>query len=189
MPIGILQKKAKLTDLLSAVPAGFSQKLLVSNELKNILNEFVEDVFQFVSCKIQANDLSYEYWLSVPLTTSFELIDFKQSEVTTRRTNPEGGFNFEQVNISTLEEFNNYLAGQSDLERWKTIINRVNISESASKDIFVLTHVEGGLGYYVSERVMNALLAHGITGIEFKPINLTSNEWLHEHRNAIYGKA
>lgn len=88
MPIGILQKKAKLTDLLSAVPAGFSQKLLVSNELKNILNEFVEDVFQFVSCKIQANDLSYEYWLSVPLTTSFELIDFKQSEVTTRRTNP-----------------------------------------------------------------------------------------------------
>ncbi|WP_412468548.1 hypothetical protein [Pedobacter sp. KLB.chiD] len=189
MPIGILHKKAKLTALLSAGPAGFSQKLLVSTELKNILNKFGDNVFQFFKCEIQIKNLNYEYWLTNPLYTSFELVDFKQSEVTTRKRSPEGGFYFERVDISTLTEFNDYLASQSDLERWKTIINRVNISESASKDIFVLTHVEGGLGYYISERVKQALLVHGITGIEFKPINLTSNEWLHEYRSAIYGKA
>ncbi|RDC57402.1 hypothetical protein DU508_09610 [Pedobacter chinensis] len=188
-PKGILHKKAKLTDLLSTVPPGFTPKLLVSNSFKIILEEFEEELFQYFPCDVLSKNVPYKYWLASPLMTKLDNVDFKLSDVEVRKSKPEGGTYLERVQVSTLNEFNDYLQAQGILS-WKTTISRVEVKNNVKDNIFVLTNVDGGVGYYVSETFKNAVEYHGLTGIEFMPSNMTFVEWLHGgSREKIYGKA
>ena len=52
----------------------------------------------------------------------------------------------------------------------------------------MLRHVEGGVKYVVSEKLKKEIEDASCTGIEFMPVELTLNEWLHGERQKIYGK-
>ncbi|MBB2148268.1 imm11 family protein [Pedobacter gandavensis] len=187
MPRGILHKKAKLTDLLSACSPGFERRLLVSKLLKNLWELFDNEHFQFFDCDVITKNLTYEYWLMNPLISNFEFVDFQRSTVVIRKVKPDGGSFLEEVPITSLKEFKAFLEILGIVDRGRTFISRVCLLDNIPKDVFALNHVHGGVGYYVSEKVKNAIEVSGITGIEFAPISLTFHEWSYEYRNSIYG--
>ncbi|MBB2148004.1 imm11 family protein [Pedobacter gandavensis] len=187
MPRGILHKKAKLTDLLTACSPGFERRLLVSKSLKDLWELFDHEHFQFFDCDVITKNLIYEYWLMNPLVTNFEFVDFQNSTVVTRKRKLEGGTFLEEVPVTSLNEFNVFLETLDIVDRGMTFISRVSLLDDIPNDVFVLSHVDGGVGYYVSEKVKKAIEVSNITGIEFAPISLTFHEWTHEHRNSIYG--
>ncbi len=185
--IGILHKKAKLTDLISTVPAGFSRKLLISPALKVVFEKFDKDFFQYFKCKVLSKDVAYEYWVVNPVVSVFENVDFLKSDVSTRKPKPEGGGTYlESVDVSTLSEFNTYLAAQGR-DSWRTSIDHVYFKAETTDDVFALANVGGGIGYYVSENFKTAIEHQGFTGIEFAPSTLNLVEWLHNERKKHYG--
>jgi hypothetical protein len=183
--IGILHKKAKLTDLLSTVPAGFTRKLLISKPLKEVFEKFDRRLFQYFQCTVEFKDTAIEYWIVNPIISIFENVDFSKSEVVSRKRKPEGGTYLEPVKLSTLYEFNEYLALQGE-DSWNTSIEHVQIKEDTKDDFFALGNVEGGVGYFVSENLKSAIEHHSFTGIEFVPSNLNAIEWLHNERKNRY---
>jgi hypothetical protein len=188
MPIGILHKKAKVTDLLRTVPPGFTLKLLMSKLLKDLWRSFDNKNFQFFACDVQGKNISYEYWLLSPISSNLELIDFKKSEVTIRKRKPEGGTFLERVEVDNLTDFHKYLDSVGPVNKYDVTIARIYLLPDVDQDVFVLSNVEGGTGYFVSEKFKNAIKAMDITGIELAAISLTLNEWLHNDRENIYGK-
>jgi hypothetical protein len=185
VPKGILSKKAKLTDLLSTVPPGFTPKLLVSDSFKTILEEFDKVLFQYFPCEVLSKNIINNYWLASPLITKLENVDFELSEIETRKSNPKGGSLLERVEITTHIEFNDYLKSQGN-SSWKTTISRVVIKNNVKDDIFAITNVGGGVGYFVSEKFKKTVESQKLTGIEFKPSNLNLNEWLGSERSKYY---
>ncbi|KIA91158.1 hypothetical protein OC25_23155 [Pedobacter kyungheensis] len=183
---GILHKKAKLTDLISTVPAGFTRKLLISPALKVLFEEFDKGFFQYFKCNIRSKEVAYEYWIVNPVVSVFENVDFLQSNVSTRKPKPEGGGTYlEPVKVNTLGEFNTYLTAQGR-DSWRTSIDHVYFKTETTDDVFALANVEGGVGYYVSERFKTAVEQQGFTGIEFAPSTLNMVEWLHNERKKHY---
>lgn len=187
--IGLLHKKAKLTDLISTVPAGFTRKLLISKALKEVFEEFDKGLFQYFQCTVVSKDTTIEYWIVSPIISMFENVDFSKSDVVSRKRKPEGGTYLEPVTLSSLNEFHEYLALQGE-DSWKTTINHIYFKEDIDNDVFALGHVEGGIGYYVSEKFKKTVEDQKLTGIEFMPSNLRLVEWLQGGiREKTYGKA
>lgn len=185
-PKGILYKKAKLTDLLSTVPAGFTPKLLVSSPLKDLLINFNKELFQFFSCDVQDKTLIYEYWLASPLKTDWEFVDFTRTDTLIRKRKPEGGTYQTPLFVNSLESFHKVVEATDPNERWNITVDKINVIPHMDQDIFVLDKVDGGVGYFVSERFKKAVEFHEFTGIEFRPINLNLNEWLNSERSKYY---
>lgn len=184
--IGILHKKAKLTDLVSTVPAGFTRKLLISSALKELFEKLDNGYFQYFKCKVVSKDVVYEYWIVNPVASVFENVDFLQSDIFTRKPKPEGGGTYlEQVKVNTLGEFNTYLTAQGR-DSWRTSIDHVYFKTETTDNVFALANVEGGVGYYVSETFKTAVEQQGFTGIEFAPSTLNMVEWLHNERKKHY---
>ena len=54
----------------------------------------------------------------------------------------------------------------------------------------MLKYVNGGIGYYVSEKLKQEIEDAGCTGIEFQPVELSYNEWTAPggEREKVYGK-
>ncbi|MET0572211.1 MAG: hypothetical protein ABWZ79_12355, partial [Pedobacter agri] len=136
--IGILHKKAKLTDLLSTVPVGFTPKLLVSSALKDLLYNLSPSLFQFFSCDIGKQGINFEYWLASPLETGWDFVDFNRSETLIRKSKPEGGTIQSIVPINSLKEFNDLIALTEPNERWNITVEKVNVLPETNVDLFVL---------------------------------------------------
>ncbi|RQO76698.1 hypothetical protein DBR40_12480 [Pedobacter sp. KBW01] len=184
-PVGTLHKRSKLTDLISAVPAGFTRKLLISKALKGVFERFDSGLFQYFKCHVLSKDTTIEYWIVSPIISMFENVDFSRSDVVSRKRKPEGGTYLEPAALSTLNEFHKYLTLQGE-DSWKTTIDHVYIKEGTVEDVFALGNVDGGVGYYASENFKKTIEQHGFTGIEFAPSNLNSIEWLHNERKNRY---
>lgn len=59
-------------------------------------------------------------------------------------------------------------------------------------DYFFLRYLENGGSYgIVSERLKDEIEKQGITGIEFRPIKISYNEWIKRDgpRDQIYGRS
>ncbi|WP_316851669.1 imm11 family protein [Pedobacter agri] len=188
LSIGILAKKAKLTDLLSTSSVGFTRKLLVSSKFKEILEEVGNSNFQFFECVILINTEEYQYWLISPVLAQYKFVDFFKSDVVARKDKPEGGTYLQAIDVSFNHDFSNFINSQG-IDSWKTVINHVFFKEDLIHDFFALGHVEGGVGYFVSERLKKVIEEQSLTGIEFKPSELNLGEWLGGTRERIYGKA
>ena len=77
-PVGILTAKAKLTDLLSSPVMGFSNKLLISENLKEILLRSNPTYFQLFNCKIRLNDgTKMFYWILNTYIFKLQNLDFE----------------------------------------------------------------------------------------------------------------
>lgn len=184
--IGLLDKKAKLTDLLSTVPVGFAPKLLVSKAFKELFENLAPSLFQFFSCDIEKKGVNFEYWLASPLVTGWNFVDFTRSETLIRKNKPEGGTIQSIVPIDNLADFNDFVSNTHPDERWNITVEKVNVTPEVNVDLFVLDKVDGGVGYFVSERFKQAVEVLELTGIEFKPSQLNLGEWLGQERQKYY---
>jgi hypothetical protein len=185
----ILEKQAKLTDLINASCVGFSLKLLVSDSLKNIIEKYSENKCQFFKSPVIHNkEMINKYWVTNPYNFSMEFIDFKMSTITVRVRKKEGGTEKVILDIIALNDFMESVKFHWNKEEIVTIDN-ILLKDDITDDFFILRHVEGGIKYIVSENLKQEIEEEGCSGIEFQPIELSYNEWvaLGGEREKIYG--
>ncbi|MDY7395725.1 hypothetical protein UMM65_10760 [Aureibaculum sp. 2210JD6-5] len=186
----ILTKKSKLTDLISAPIIGFNKKLLVSSKLKKILMKYRKTGVQFFRSGVFRDNIFYEeYWILNMYEINMDFIDFKKSSFVFRKRKPEGGTYLESVNVNSYDKFKKILSKKNELKFTQFFVDEIRLADKIDQDFFVLNHVNGGVKYVVSEKLKQEIEEEGCTGIEFMPIELTLNEWLHNERGKIYGKA
>jgi len=186
----VLFDKSKLTDLIYVVGMGFTKKLLVSTRLKLLIEGYRKTGLQFF-----ASDILYkgqcvkDYWVLNVYEINMELIDFNKSTFASRQSKHGGGTYLENVDIKSLDDFNEKLKQEENYEQ--LFLHKIKIVENTNQDFFTLLHVEGGVKYVVSEKLKKEIEDAGCTGIEFQPVELSLNEWLQDggEREKIYGKA
>ncbi|MDN3594934.1 hypothetical protein [Zunongwangia endophytica] len=165
--IGILNKDALLTDLLSAPIMGFSEKLLVSNKMKNILDNYIKDNFQSFKCKIKISPSQIvDYWVLNPIKFNKQLIDYKKSEIYLMRGVLQ---KVKKINVSTYKEFK---AESIELLRNKDELINIKFVNLFLKPndvpFFAIDNVKGGFKYFISKEVKNIMIKSKITGVHFE---------------------
>ncbi|RWW98775.1 imm11 family protein [Flavobacterium cerinum] len=187
----ILYPKAKITDLISVVSMGFTLKLLISGKLKSILENYRKTGLQFFKSDIihKGNFIS-DYWILNAYEIDMQFIDYKRSEIVSRKRKSEGGTFLVTEDINTFEEFNRKQNEIKDSDPGSMFIKKIHLIENIDQDFFILLHVEGAVKYVVSEKLKNEIEEAGCTGIEFQPSELSYDEWLAQEgpREKIYGK-
>ncbi|MEH6658595.1 imm11 family protein [Leeuwenhoekiella marinoflava] len=184
----ILEKKAKLTDLISSNGIGFTLKLLISGKLKKILERYSGKKYQFFQAPvIFKNELINDYWLVNSYNFNLEFIDYDKSSINVSIRKKEGGTEPKSVIASNLDKFMKIVNYHKERNEIVTI-TKVVLKKHIKCDFFALRYVGGGL-FTVSEKLKKEIEGAGCTGIEFMPIELTLNEWLHSEREKVYEKS
>jgi hypothetical protein len=186
----VLHSKAQRTDLIDTFgDVGFNFSYLISNKLKEILEKFNIFGFQFFKTYvIQENEKLNDYWVINIFDFAFNYIDFAKTTFFIK--NGLSRDITDEINISDLDHF---LTKINVLKYPETIaISNIFFNEKMKLDLFSIRfHENGGQKGIISERLKNEIEKEGITGIEFKPIELSIYEWLMPggEREKVYGKA
>ncbi len=168
----ILNKKAKLTDLISASIIGFSLKLLISKELKEIIKVHSNTSCQFFEAPIiYKNNYNHNYWLVYPYEINLQNIDFEKSTFALRKRSAEGGTFTENIDVKTIDKFQEILNAREELNYSYFFIKRIVLKANLKDDFFVLRYVEGGIKYIISEDLKKEIENVNCTGIEFRPMD------------------
>lgn len=194
-PIAILEKKAKLTDLISNVCAGGNLHLLMSGKLSKIIKIHRKEGVQFFPSTILTSDNIEinDYFHLNMFVDSNEMIDIKNSTVKYYKKSSDYNLTYkteiEYPQFNDHDDFNHAL--QETKQNMETLfIEKLKLFPNAVEDFFMFRHVEGGVRYVVSEKLRKEIEDAGCTGIEFQPVELSYTEWLQgREREKIYGKA
>lgn len=187
VPIPILHKKSKITDLISCVNATCSGQLIMSKKLKSIILRYRNDGLQFFKTSIIQGDIKYDDYFSMNMYESnMEFVDFIKSNINVRAKKKEGGTELIKVQVNTLEEFLNSIDFHKKKMEIVTIDN-VFLNHMVDEDFFML---KNGVKMIASEKLKKEIESAGCTGIEFRPIELSYNEWTIPggERERVYGK-
>lgn len=183
----VIDEKSNLTDLIQVASIGFNATLVISDKLKKVLKGHGKDGFQYFPLEVFHKGISYtDYWLLHPTKVSMEMVDFEKSEVWMM----EHTFNqVEQLSIKTVEEYNTEKRRIENMG-YPYSIRLTELTLKGGGDFFVISNIEGGYKFFVSEKLKQEIEAANCTGIEFMPYKLTFNEWTTPNglREKIYGK-
>ncbi|NJM79937.1 MAG: hypothetical protein HC854_10525 [Flavobacterium sp.] len=183
----ILHTNAKQTDFIDTYGnVGFSSGYLISNSFKMLLDKFNCYGFQFFKTYIIQNNLLNEnYWQTNIYDFPFEQIDFKNSKFILNDRDNNRKIISEIITFKNIDDFN---VITSKITYPKTIsFNNVVFNKAIDLDFFSLKYSEGYKGI-VSERLKNIIEMEKLTGIEFRPFELSLQEWYHNgEREKIYG--
>jgi hypothetical protein len=186
----VLHSMAKQTDFIDVFgDVGFNFGYLISDKFKQILGEFNCYGFQlFTTYIIQQDKNFYNYWQTNIYDFPFQFVDFKKTNFTLKDRDLNRNVIMNIINFENIDEFNLFV---SNIRYPKMIsFNDVFFNENMDLDFFSLRYIEGAHKGIVSERLKNELVRNEMSGIEFKPIELSLNEWLMPggEREKIYGK-
>lgn len=187
----VLYANAKRTDFIDTYGhIGFLSGCLISNKFKNILDQFNCYGFQFFETHIIQNNQKIDnYWQSNKYDFPYQYIDFRKTIVSIKDSITRKII-FESIEINNLEDFHKKT---HSLEFPKSIsISNISFNKYMNLDFFAFRFLEnGGHKGIISERLKNELEKNEISGIEFRPIELSLNEWLKRDgpRDQIYGKS
>jgi len=122
-----------------------------------------------------------------------EFIDYTNSIINWEKKNDDYDETYGttpiELKFSSFDEFNN------EMEKARVNLETFNVKKLILKDVkedfFMLKNVEGGAGFFVSEKLKKEIEDVGCTGIEFQPSELSYNEWLAPggERERVYGKS
>lgn len=184
----ILNSKSKLTDLISPPGIGFTRKLLISGKLKNIIQkDSNNDSIKFFESHLLYHDsIINDYWILYATKENNDYLNFEKSEILLMEGVSD---EIEKLNIKT---FSDYSFMKKNIEErgypYNIFIKNYEILDNPY-NFLVLNKVSGGVHYLVSEKLKKEIEDAGCTGIEFQPSYLSLNEWLHNEREKVYGKA
>lgn len=166
IPDPILRKKAKKTDLISCVSIIIRE--VISDRLKRILQTYERGELEFRPMHVIYKDEKLPYWLMNPLVYDMDFIDYERSTIHLRG----GGGTF--VAEEPFDSYEAYTQRKQKLQLpVHLLIKNVVLSKRmVSKELFLLTGVDGGVGYYVSPKIKNEIEAAGCTGICFEAVEL-----------------
>lgn len=189
----ILHNKAKLTDLIHVIGVGFTLKLLISGRFKNILEKRRQSGVQYFSCPVIQKDKVYEhYYLLNMFENGNHFIDIKSCRI--RHDKKAKDYDLTYSTTTEYLRFEDFKAFNTSLELALNnqeffFIDKISLIKNVNEDFFMLTQVEGGVKYVVSETLKIEIDKSGCTGIEFQPIEFTLTEWLQGgEREKVYGK-
>jgi hypothetical protein len=169
IPNGILHRRAKLTDLLSAMPLGFTFNLLVSQLTYELIDKKDTRGLRFYKTYvITPDERKHCYCLIYPYRNCVDLLDFERCLFSISSTDSSNG---QRIDIKSSDEFQDIF--MSFKERQRTIrIDKVMLIENIDCDMFCLGYVaDGGIGYYISEDLKSKFEKNGLTGFEYVLIN------------------
>ncbi len=175
-PVPKLHGKAKKSDLISISSMSLSVTLFISIKLYNILSNVQFKGVQFIKSKLITKTGQDEYWIVNPFLSDYSFIDVKKSEFV--YTDRMGKQEFETIVFESVDSFiKAYQQNQIDAvqkgfnDHHPLIIKQIAIKEDCAIDFFSISGVNGGIGYFVSEKLKNEIEFNGCTGIVFKQIN------------------
>lgn len=185
----ILHQSAKLTDLIKAQGIGLTPvSIIISNKFKRLLEKFnLFGVQFFPTFVIQNNKKISGYWQSHIYDIPYNFIDFDKTNIMSQNIE-KMIINFKEIlPISTSTEL------VKAIEKMQypsaVYIDNPSFTSSMILDYFCLRYFDNG-GYYgtISQKLKLEIENQGITGIEFRPIEISYQDWLHYEREKIYGK-
>ncbi len=186
----VLHPKANVIDLIRVSSVGFSRSMLISDKLKCIFEKFNLFGLQFFPTFMIQNNARIEgYWQTHISEQAFDLLDFEKLNFTIKTNNGDGTVSFEEINhIKTLTDF---LKSKEENKFPTELYFRNLVLKDEKFDFFFMPHFINGTGRgTVSERLKLEIENQGITGIEFRPIEISFQEWLQGgEREKIYGKS
>ncbi len=104
--IGILDKKAKITDLISTSGQGYTAKLLISGKLKSLIEIHQKSGLEFFKSPIIYGEEELDdYWVMSPFETHPEFINYKDSHIQSRRRKAEGGTILVDLEVDNYHRF------------------------------------------------------------------------------------
>lgn len=186
----ILNKGAKLTDLINSSIVGIGLKLFLSGKLKRIIEENTDQGIEFFRTPILKNNVEYtDYFLLNAYVDRMDRVDFKNSEINLRIRKKEGGTEIVKIKTETRDDF---LATKEFHKNavGLTFINKLKL-QNVKEDFLLIGYMQGGPGYLVSEYLKRKIEENNCTGIEFMPSEFSFQEWFRTggEREKIYGKA
>jgi hypothetical protein len=163
-PRPILERRAKVTDLVSSPVMGTGFRLLISDRLKSILEPYNESDFQFFETSlIVKGDQKLDYWIINAFHFRMDYISLAHSDLDIERKGMH-----EVIKIASQSELLDIIEKEKAELNSCTLNNIAFLSEKIQYHFFALRYVEGGIGYYVSDLVKKELENAKCTGIRFE---------------------
>jgi len=162
-PTAILKYKAKLTDVIGGASTTIGGQLLMSNKLKVILEGIAGAKVQFFPLSIiYKNETLPSYWIMCAYDTDMESIDYRQSNIELVGL---GSTKIKDISVNSYDDFQSLVESTALPER--LAITKVSILKECTKELLVLRWVEGGIGFYVNEKVKSEIENAGCIGVHF----------------------
>lgn len=185
----VLYSNSNKTDFINTYGhIGFLSGFLISNKFKEILDKFNCYGFQFFETYIiHKNNKINNYWQANKYEFPYEHIDFLKTSFIYKDRDLNRNTVSEKINFKSLEEF---LLFASKIRYPKQLFfEDFHFREDMNLDFFSLQYDESANKAIVSERLKIEIEKNNITGIEFRPIELSLQKWYNsEERGKIYGK-
>jgi len=161
-----LEHKAKITDVLSQASIG-GHGLLICEKLKTIFEKFniMQHKYYPVEVQTKKGSLPY-YWLQVNDRSLLHKINYKKSVFYWTETTFKQG-------IIELNSYADYVKKKKEHENdclWGIDIEEIVLTKNFDRDldVFCFSPLDGVRGFFISERLKNAIDENKITGIEIK---------------------
>ena len=186
----VLYANAKQTDFINTSGnVGFGFGNIISDKFKLIIERFNHFGFQFFETYvIHKNEKINNYWQTNIYDFPYHFIDFKNTLFLLKDRDINRNIISENINFNNEIEFKSFVNNLS----YPKMISFSNISFTVNMnlDFFSLRYADSGNKGIVSEKLKKELEKNEITGIEYRPIELSYNEWSKPNgeREKIYGK-
>ena len=164
LPELVLWDSSKATDLISSSFSGTGYGLICSNKLKEIIEKVAHRSIQFFEITLHHKVNIFNYWYLHPFKANNEFIDYKESEIWEEKS-------FLKVRRREFSDVDSFI-GEVKQVKYPYPLNIVKYSlKKVLPDFFILTFIEGGIGFFVSENIKNEIESAGCSGIVFKDPN------------------
>lgn len=154
---------------------GFNFGYLISDKFKKVLENFNCYGIQFFKTYIVQQNKSFDnYWQTNIYDFPFQLVDFKKTTFTLKDRDINRNVISNTISFENIDEFNLFVSNI----RYPKMISFKDIffNENMDLDFFSLRYTEDSHKGIVSERFKNELLKNEVSGIEFRPIEMSINE-------------
>ncbi len=188
-----LFENSKIADLIES-GGQVSTKLILSSKLKSIIEKHRKTGMQFFNINIlHKKNIYSDYWILNMYEFNLEYINFEECSIFYEKKSDDYDTTYKTENIRiNPKSYNEFLTYREKAQEKMEIIKieRLSILDPTPENFFMLKHVHGGVGYFVSEILKKEIEDAGCTGIEFQPVELSYNEWTAPggEREQVYGK-
>ena len=175
-------KSAKTTSLIQMVEIGIDEYLIINESFLEFLKPYCNGSFQTWKIKATKKEVDYTYYIFYLDEYKSDFINYDKStfelfekNYSTISLNQEIKVTSDVDYLDKCREFIG-LYGIPSIQPVKIVLNTSN----EEVDFFRCAH-NGMAGYYVSERLKEAILNNGFTGMRFEEIEEIQNRVLIEY--------
>lgn len=175
----MLDKKSYLTHFLNnAGSIGFKGALIVNKDIIDLWSNYRIKSIEFQEIKVFQESSIHFYYVTHPYYLDHSMIDFEKSEfMLIQRDYPP---KIKKIKIKDLNDFqlkSEKFNGSVDNTIFQ--MTRLFVNDQFSEyDLFIMNKMGSGINYVVSERLKTAMEKVGVTSMNYRPTEITEQEWM-----------